>query len=66
MMENGPGGEQITSRERNADLDRIARALAASAGVSWERLDHYPGYLRGIWRSEAAHLLGSMERRARA
>lgn len=49
----------------HANIDRIARALAASAGVVWERLDHYPGYLRGIWRAEAAPLVAGIEREAR-
>jgi hypothetical protein len=34
--------------------------LAASAGIVWDHLDHYPGYLRGIWRAEAARLIGGM------
>ena len=38
----------------------MARALAASAGVIWDHLDHYPGYLRGIWRGKALELLRQM------
>jgi hypothetical protein len=49
----------------NPHLDRIAAALASSAGVVWERLDHYPGYLRGVWRDEAALLIGAMDREPR-
>jgi hypothetical protein len=49
----------------NLQIDRIAAALASSAGVVWERLDHYPGYLRGMWRSEAARLISTMERELR-
>jgi hypothetical protein len=49
----------------NLQVDRIAAALASSAGVVWERLDHYPGYLRGMWRSEAARLISAMERELR-
>jgi hypothetical protein len=61
-----PMKDQIARpQESHPDLDRVARALAASAGLVWDRLDHYPGYMRGIWRSEAAHLLGRMERQAR-
>lgn len=40
-----------------AEIDRVARAMAAGAGMVWDRLDHYPGYLRGYWRSEARTLL---------
>jgi hypothetical protein len=43
-----------------AEIDRIARAMAAGAGVVWDRLDHYPGYLRGYWRSEARRLLARL------
>jgi hypothetical protein len=49
----------------NLQVDRIAAALASSAGVVWERLDHYPGYLRGMWRSEATRLISAMERELR-
>ena len=40
------------------EIDRIARLMAAGAGLAWDRLDTYPGYLRGYWRSEARLLLG--------
>jgi hypothetical protein len=43
-------------------IDRIAAALATSAGVVWERLDHYPGYMRGMWRDEAKQLIGTLDR----
>ncbi|HEX8444936.1 MAG TPA: hypothetical protein VF631_14955 [Allosphingosinicella sp.] len=45
------------------NIDCLARALAASAGLNWERLDHYPGFTRGRWRSEAERLIGKMGRR---
>ena len=41
-----------------AQIDKIARVMAAGAGVVWDKLDHYPGYLRGYWRNEARALLG--------
>ena len=41
-----------------AEIDRIARVMAAGAGLAWDGLDSYPGYLRGYWRSEARLLLG--------
>jgi len=40
------------------EIDRVARMMAAGAGLAWDRLDTYPGYLRGYWRSEARLLLG--------
>ncbi len=40
-----------------AEIDKIARVMAAGAGVVWDRLDHYPGYMRGFWRNEARGLL---------
>ncbi len=49
----------------NANVDRIAAALASSAGVAWDRLDHYPGYLRGVWRAEAAQLIVALDREVR-
>ena len=42
---------------QEAEIDKIAKVMAAGAGVSWERLDHYPGYMRGFWRNEARLLL---------
>ena len=45
---------------QEAEIDRIARVMAAGAGIAWERLDHYPGYLRGYWRNEARALLGRL------
>jgi hypothetical protein len=39
------------------EIDKVARVMAAGAGVVWDRLDHYPGYLRGFWRNEARDLL---------
>ena len=43
---------------REVEIDRLARLMAAGAGFAWDRLDTYPGYLRGYWRSEARLLLG--------
>jgi hypothetical protein len=43
-----------------AEIDRVARAMAAGAGVVWDRLDFYPGYMRGYWRSEARLLLARL------
>lgn len=45
---------------QEAQIDKIARVMAAGAGVVWEKLDHYPGYLRGYWRNEARALLGRL------
>lgn len=44
-------------RTSEAEIDRLARSMAASAGVVWDRLDHHPGYLRAYWRGEARLLL---------
>lgn len=49
------------SQDDRANIDRIARALAASAGVAWERLEPYPGYLRNIWRAKARQVLHHLE-----
>lgn len=43
-----------------AEIDRLARVMAAAAGVVWDRLDHYPGYLRSYWRGEARNLLARL------
>ncbi len=48
------------SAESEAAVERIARALAANSGAQWDRLDYYPGYLRGRWRSEARILLTTL------
>jgi hypothetical protein len=42
------------------EIERVARMMAAGAGLAWDRLDTYPGYLRGYWRSEARLLLGRL------
>jgi hypothetical protein len=47
----------------DAEIDKIARVMAAGAGVVWDRLDHYPGYMRGFWRNEARELLDRIARR---
>ena len=39
------------------DVDRLAKCLAASAGMIWDRLETYPGYLRNRFRFEAEALL---------
>jgi hypothetical protein len=44
-------------RTAEAEIDRLARTMAAGAGVVWDRLDHYPGYMRAYWRGEARQLL---------
>ena len=49
----------MRSEDRNIQIERLARALAASAGVVWDQLDAYPGYLRGVWLSQAKNLLGA-------
>jgi hypothetical protein len=45
---------------QEAEIDKIARVMAAGAGVVWDRLDHYPGYMRGYWRNEARELLNRL------
>lgn len=39
-------------------IDRLARALAQSAGQQWDSLANYPGYSKAYWRERAATLLG--------
>lgn len=46
--------------EKDAAVERIARAMAANSGAQWDRLDYYPGYLRGRWRDEARTLLEAL------
>lgn len=41
----------------DADTARVARMIAAGAGLTRDRLDTYFGYLRGYWRSERRLLL---------
>ncbi len=48
------------SPEKEAAVERIARAMAANSGAQWDRLDYYPGYLRGRWRDEARTLLEAL------
>ena len=48
------------SLEERIKIEQVARALALSAGVIWDHLDPYPGYLRGIWRAKAKELLRDM------
>lgn len=47
-------------RSSEAELDRLARAMAASAGIVWDQLDYHPGYLRAYWRGEARQLLNRL------
>ena len=51
----------MTSPEQQDRIDRIARMLAASAGLIWDLLDKHPGYQRGYWRERARSMLKSME-----
>lgn len=51
----------MISREQEDRVDRIARTLAASAGLIWDLLDKHPGYQRGYWRERARRMLQSME-----
>lgn len=37
----------------DAAIDRLARLLAAGAGIDWNRLGEYPGYTRYYWREQA-------------
>lgn len=43
---------------RSPQIDRLARALAQSAGQRWDALANYPGYSKAHWREQAATLLG--------
>lgn len=46
--------------EPDCDVDRVARALAASAGQVWEQLCPYPGFLRNRFRQQARQMLGRL------
>lgn len=35
------------------DNEKLARALAATAGIEWGSLRDYPGYGKNYWRSKA-------------
>lgn len=35
------------------DNERLARALAATAGIEWSSLRDYPGYGKNYWREKA-------------
>jgi hypothetical protein len=52
----------MRSLDDRANIEQVARALALSAGVIWDHLDPYPGYLRGIWRAKAQELLRDVTR----
>ncbi len=43
--------------ETDAAVERLASGMAHLAGVPWDRLDYYPGCLRGRWREDARMLL---------
>jgi len=47
------------SNDHQIQIEQLARALAAGAGVVWDRLDPYPGYLRNVWRSQARRVLAA-------
>lgn len=38
---------------QDQDHEMLARALAANAGVDWDRLGDYPGYMKALWREQA-------------
>jgi hypothetical protein len=38
-------------------LDRIARNMAAQAGIAWTDLNDYPGYVKNLWREEARRMV---------
>lgn len=46
---------------RSPQIDRLARALAQSAGQHWDALANYPGYSKAHWREQAAALLGLLD-----
>lgn len=35
------------------EIEKLAKVMAASAGIAWDQLAAYPGFERGRWRSEA-------------
>ena len=43
--------------KKGTSLDRIARRMAAQAGVSWSDLSDYPGYVKNLWRDEAQQMI---------
>lgn len=56
----GKGRFMSRPAPHETEVDRVASMMAAGAGLAWDRLDTYPGYLRGYWRSEARLLLGRL------
>lgn len=44
-----------------AEVDGVARAIAANAGVSWDGLNDYPGYGKTYWREEARALIAAIQ-----
>ena len=48
------------ANDQEVRIERMARALASGAGVLWDKLDHYPGFLRNYWRNEARELMRRM------
>lgn len=55
------GVSRMSMVTNEAEIDRLARTLAARAGVVWDQLNSYPGFERGRWRSEAKRLLAMGE-----
>lgn len=51
--------------DERANIERVARALASSAGLVWDHMEKYPGYSRGIWVAKARQLLSGMNGDAR-
>lgn len=47
-------------RYDDPEIERVARVLAAAAGLAWDRFQKYPGYYRNYWREEALCALGRM------
>lgn len=43
--------------DRIVELDKVARLLAADAGVAWRELSDYPGFAKGRWRDRARWLI---------
>jgi hypothetical protein len=50
-----PIGSQDMKQHENLTMDneRLARALAATAGIEWASLRDYPGYGKNYWREKA-------------
>lgn len=48
-------------RYDNPEIERVARVLAAAAGLAWDRFQKYPGYYRNYWREEALSAMGLVQ-----